>query len=106
MTILRRPRLLILTEQLQALLSAAEGKSQEAVAQFETNLEREHALPLEFGPPSIYKTDGRTPRRTSVGTARSPEAREAFQVALARAPGRRSVVQALARADKEIASAK
>ena len=99
-------RLLILTEQLQALLGAAEGKSQEAVAQLKRISEREHAMPLEFGPPSIYKPTDELLGELLLELHRSPEAREAFQVALARAPGRRSVVQALARADKEIASAK
>ncbi|MFN2578115.1 MAG: hypothetical protein ABR607_10545 [Pyrinomonadaceae bacterium] len=97
-------RLLILTEQLQALLMAANGKSQEAVADLRRIAEEEHALPLEFGPPSIYKPTDELLGDLLLELHRSSEARDAFQVALARAPGRRSVVQALARADKEIAA--
>jgi hypothetical protein len=99
-------RLLILTEQLQALLQAAEGKGQEAVAELKRIAEEERAMPFEFGPPSIYKPTDELLGELLSDLHRPAEAREAFQVALARAPGRRSVVQALALADKEIATAK
>ncbi|MEP6637520.1 MAG: hypothetical protein ABJB97_12405, partial [Acidobacteriota bacterium] len=98
--------MLILTEQLRALLTAAEGKGQDAVAELKRIAEAEHAMPFEFGPPSVYKPTDELLGELLLELHRSSEAREAFQVALARAPGRRSVVQALARADKEIASAK
>jgi len=48
-------RLLILTEQLQALLMAAGGKTQDAITELKRIAAKEHALPLEFGPPSVYK---------------------------------------------------
>ncbi len=97
-------RLLILTEQLQALLTAAGGKSQDAIAELKRIAAKEHALRLEFGPPSVYKPTDELLGELLVELHRPAEAREAFQLALARAPGRRSVVQALARTDKEIAA--
>jgi len=68
--------------------------------------EQEHALPFEFGPPSIYKPTDELLGELLTELHRPAEARDAFQVALSRTPGRRSVVQALATADKEIATAK
>jgi tetratricopeptide (TPR) repeat protein len=97
-------RLLILTEQLQALLTAAGGKTQDAITELKRIAAKEHALPLEFGPPSVYKPTDELLGELLVELHRPSEAREAFQVALARAPGRRSVMQALARTDKEIAA--
>jgi len=96
-------RLLILTEQLQALLTAAGGKTQDAVAELKRIAGKEHALPLEFGPPSVYKPTDELLGELLVELHRPSEAHVAFQIALARAPGRRSVMQALARTDKEIA---
>jgi len=99
-------RLLILTEQLQALLLAADGKSQEAVAWLKRIADIERVLPFEFGPPSIYKPTDELLGELLSELHRPAEARDAFQIALARNPGRRSVVQALALADKEMAAAK
>jgi len=99
-------RLLILTEQLQALLTAADGKSQDAITDLKRIAAKEHALPVEFGPPSVYKPTDELLGDLLLELHRASEARDAFQVALTRAPGRRSVIQALARADKEIAAAR
>ena len=99
-------RLVILIEQLQALLTAAGGKSQEAVAELKRIAEKEHAMPFEFGPPSIYKPTDELLGELLSELHRPAEARDAFKVALARGPGRRSVVQAIALADKQIAAAK
>lgn len=90
-------RLLILTDQLQALLMAADGKTQDALTELKRIAATEHALPLEFGPPSVYKPTDELLGDLLVELRRPAEARDAFQTALARAPGRRSVVQALAR---------
>jgi len=102
----RDQRLAILTEQLRALLTAAEGKSQEAVAELKRIAAKEDAMSVEFGPPAVYKPTDELLGELLLELHRSSEARDAFQVALARAPGRRSVVQALARADKETVAAK
>jgi hypothetical protein len=99
-------RLVILTEQLRALLTAAEGKSEEAVSELKRIAAKEDAMSVEFGPPAVYKPTDELVGELLLELHRLPEARGALQVALARAPGRRSVVQALGRADKEIAVAK
>jgi tetratricopeptide (TPR) repeat protein len=98
-------RLLILTEQLHALLTAAEGKSQDAVTELQRIAAKEHAMPLEFGPPSVYKPTDELLGETLLQLNRPSEARNAFQAALARTPGRRLVLEDLARADKEMAAA-
>jgi tetratricopeptide (TPR) repeat protein len=95
----------IFSAQLRALLLSAEGKTQDAVAELQRVAAKEHALPLEFGPPSIEKPSDELLGELLLQLHRSTEAREAFQTALARAPGRRPVVEALARTDKEIAAA-
>lgn len=97
-------RLLILTEQLHAMLSAAEGKPQEAVAELQRIIEKEHAIPLEFGPPTVYKPTDELLGELLLQLHRPSEARAAFQTALARNPGRRPVAEALARTDKGIAA--
>lgn len=63
-------------------------------------------MPFEFGPPSIYKPTDELLGDLLLELHRPSEARDAFQVALARSPGRASVIQALARANKEVAAAK
>ena len=102
----RDQRLSILIEQLRALLTAAEGKSEEAVSELKRIAAKEDAMSVEFGPPAVYKPTDELLGELLLELHRPSEARAAFQVALARAPGRRSVVQALGRADKEIAVAK
>src|SRR5260370_21365735 len=102
----RDQRLVILTEQLQALLTAAEGKGDDAVTELKRIAAKENAMSVEFGPPATDKPTDELLGELLAELHRSSEARAAFQVALAHAPGRRSVVQALARADKEIAAAK
>jgi tetratricopeptide (TPR) repeat protein len=99
-------RFLLLTAQLHALLTAAEGKSQEAVTELQRIAAQEHAMPLAYGPPSVYKPTDELLGELLLDLHRPSEAREAFQAALARTPGRRLVVEALAHTDKAIAAAK
>ena len=94
---------LIYNGELHALLAAAEGKSQEAVAELQRLAMKEHAMPLEFGPPNIEKPTDEMLGELFLQLHRPAEAREALQTALARTPGRKLVVEALSRADKEIA---
>ena len=98
-------RLLILTEQLHALLTAVEGKSQGAVTELQRIAAEERGMPLEFGPPSVYKPTDELLGETLLQLNRPSEARDAFQAALARTPGRRLVMEGLARTDKEMAAA-
>lgn len=88
--------LLILTEQLHALLTAADGKSRDAVTELQRSAAKEHAMPLEFGPPSVYKPTDELLGEVLLQQNRPAEAREAFEAALARAPGRRLSVAGLA----------
>ncbi len=96
----------IFNAQLRALLTSAEGKTQEAVTELQRVAAKEHALPLEFGPPAIEKPTDELVGELLLQLHRSSEAREAFQTALTRTPGRKLVVEALARTDKELAAAK
>jgi len=86
------------------MLVAAEGKTAEAVNELRQMAEKEHHLPLEFGPPSIEKPTDELLGELLLQLHRPAEARDAFQTALARTPGRRMVVEALARTDKELAA--
>ena len=95
----------IFSAQLRALLISAEGKTQDALTELQRVAAKEHALPLEFGPPTIEKPTDELLGELLLQLHRLSEARETFQTALARAPGRRAVVEALARTDKEIAAA-
>ncbi|HUC52500.1 MAG TPA: hypothetical protein VMR90_00535 [Candidatus Cybelea sp.] len=95
----------LFTAQLRALLISAEGKTQDALRELQRVAAKEHALPLEFGPPSIEKPTDELVGELLLQLHRPSEAREAFRTALARAPGRRPVVEALARTDKEIIAA-
>jgi predicted Zn-dependent protease len=90
--------------ELHALLAAAEGKTAEAVSELRQMAEKVHHMPLEFGPPSIEKSADELLGELLLQLHRPAEAREALQTALARTPGRRIVVEALARTDKELAA--
>jgi tetratricopeptide (TPR) repeat protein len=90
--------------QLHALLAAAEGKTKESLAELQQVAEKEHKLPLEFGPPSIEKPTDELIGELLLQLHRPSEAHDAFQTALARTPGRKMVAENLARADKEMAA--
>jgi tetratricopeptide (TPR) repeat protein len=100
----RDETVLIAIDELRAMLAAAEGKPQDAVTALQRIAAREHQLPLEFGPPNIQKPTDELLGELLLQLHRPAEARDAFQVAFARTPGRKLVVEALARADKEIAA--
>jgi len=95
---------LIHNGQLHAMVAAAEGKTKDAFAELQSMAEKEHKMPVEFGPPSIEKPSDELLGELLLQLHRPSEARDAFQTALARTPGRRMVVEALARTDKEIAA--
>ena len=95
----------IFAAQLRALLMSAEGKTQDALTELQRVTAKEHALPLEFGPPAIEKPTDELLGEMLLQLNRPAEARAAFQTALARSPGRKLVVEALARTDKELAAA-
>jgi tetratricopeptide (TPR) repeat protein len=91
--------------ELHAVLTAAEGKPQNAVTELQQMAAKEHGMALEFGPPNIEKPADELLGELLLQLNRPAEARDAFQAALARTPGRKLVVEALARTDKEITAA-
>src|SRR6267378_5161949 len=97
---------LIYNGELHALLTAAEGKPQDAVTELQHMATKEHGMALEFGPPNIEKPTDELLGELLLQLHRPAEARVAFQAALARAPGRKLVLDALARTDKEMTAVK
>ncbi len=98
-------RLLILAEQLQALINFVDDKGRATVSELQRIAAKEHAMPLDFGPPAVYKPTDELLGETLLQLNRSVEARHAFQTALERTPGRRLSLAGLARADKESVAA-
>jgi tetratricopeptide (TPR) repeat protein len=92
--------------ELHALLMAAEGKTEEAIGELQRMAAKEHAMPLEFGPPSIEKPTDELLGELFLKLHRPAEAHDAFQAALARTPGRKLVVEELGSAEKEMAATK
>jgi tetratricopeptide (TPR) repeat protein len=90
----------IVTEQLQALLSLRQGKTAEAVKELQRIAEAERAMPFEFGPPSIDKPTDELLGEILLALNRPSEARDAFQLSLARMPGRSLVLSGLAQGTK------
>jgi tetratricopeptide (TPR) repeat protein len=88
----------------EALASGSKEKAQDSVAELQRLAVKEHAMPLEFGPPNIEKPTDEMLGELFLELHRPAEARDALEVALARTPGRKLAVEALARADKEIAA--
>jgi hypothetical protein len=91
-------------DELRALLRTADGNPQDAVAALKSVADREHKLPLDFGPPGIEKPTDELLGEVLLQLHRPAEAKDAFQTALSRTPGRKLVIEALANADKEIAA--
>lgn len=103
---------LIYNGELHALIAAAEAmqsgskeKMQDAVAELQRMVTKEHAMPLEFGPPNIEKPTDELLGELLLQLHRPAEARDAFQAGLARAPGRKLAMEDLSRADKEVIAA-
>jgi tetratricopeptide (TPR) repeat protein len=96
---------LIYNGELHALLTAAEGKPQDAVMELKQMAAKEHGMALEFGPPNIEKPTDELLGEMLLQVNRPAEARGALQAALARAPGRKLAAEAFARSDKEITAA-
>jgi tetratricopeptide (TPR) repeat protein len=99
-----REAALIYNGELHAMLAAAEGKTTEAISELRQMAGREHHLPLEFGPPSIEKPTDEMLGELLLQLHRPAEAREAFEAARTRTPGRKIVVVGLDRTDKELAA--
>jgi hypothetical protein len=97
-----RNRSIMLLEQMRALLGSS--SPQDTIGALQSVAAKEDALPLEFGPPDIYKPTDEILGELYLQLNRPADARKAFEADLARAPGRRLGVRGLAEADKQLAS--
>jgi tetratricopeptide (TPR) repeat protein len=95
-----RSRAAILQQELQAMIAAAEGKREEAIALLRKAAEGESAMPFEYGPPFIDKPTEELLGEVLLEAERPKEAREAFERALVRTPQRTQSLLGLARATK------
>ena len=95
----------ISVDQLHAAITASEGKPEDAIKEMHQVAAREDALPLEFGPPNIEKPTDEMLGELLLQLKRPAEAREAFQAALARNPGRKLSLEGLGQTERLIAAA-
>ncbi len=96
----------ILVEQLRALLSSSKSNSPEVIAALRAIAAKERALPLEFGPPVIYKPTDELLGELYLQENLLAQAQQSFESDLARAPGRRLGTQGLAASAERILPAK
>jgi hypothetical protein len=94
-----RSDIALVVDQMRALLSSPEPTSPAAISALQSVAAREHGLPLEFGPPSIFKPNEELLGEIYLRTHRPAEARKAFDADLARAPGRRLGMRGLAQSE-------
>jgi predicted Zn-dependent protease len=83
---------------LHAARLRAAGRTGEAIGVLRAAAEREDALPLAFGPPVTVKPAREVLGETLLAAGRPADAVRELEGALARTPGRPSVLLALARA--------
>jgi tetratricopeptide (TPR) repeat protein len=82
----------------EALLLAAAGKRNEAIAVLEAARKMEEAMPIEFGPPVVAKPAAELLGDQLLAAGRAAEAEAAYRTALNRVPGRTILVAAHDRA--------
>jgi tetratricopeptide (TPR) repeat protein len=88
----------ILEQELRALLRAADGANDEAVALLREASGLQEALPLEFGPPDVVKPTHELLGEVLLAQGRAPEAQQEFLRALDLTPRRTLSLLGLARA--------
>jgi tetratricopeptide (TPR) repeat protein len=101
-----RERALIIAQQVDALVLSAEGKTSAALAELQRTAVAEHDLPMDFGPPIVEKPTDELLGEMFLQLGRREDARSAFQLCLARAPGRQLSEAGLAQTDSMAAVAK
>jgi tetratricopeptide (TPR) repeat protein len=99
-----RNRAAVLVDQLRALLSSPNPTAPETISALQTVATQENELPLEFGPPLIYKPTNEILGELYLQLNRPSDARPAFEADLARAPGRRLGVRGRTLANQQIPS--
>jgi tetratricopeptide (TPR) repeat protein len=85
----------ILAEELEAAILFGEGKKEEAIAKMKKIADRESSLTFEFGPPEIVKPSHELLGEMLLEMKKGDEARQHFQLALERAPGRVLAIKGL-----------
>jgi hypothetical protein len=96
----RRGDIALMADQLRALHVSSKAAARAALAALQMVAAKESALPLEFGPPAVYKPTEELLGEMYLQMRQPLEARKAFAADLARAPGRRLGTQGLARAQE------
>jgi predicted negative regulator of RcsB-dependent stress response len=96
-----RDRAGVVRQEVDALLLSAEGKHDEAVAILRKAADAERAMPFEFGPPVIEKPAAELLADELLAAGKTTEARQAYEAALARTPGRTVAVEGLERATRK-----
>ena len=84
-----RSDIALVVDQMRALFSSADPNSSGTVNALQIVAARENGLPLEFGPPAVFKPTEEIIGEIYLRMHRPAEARKAFDADLARAPGRR-----------------
>jgi hypothetical protein len=95
-----RGNVTVMIEQLRGLLSPTKPDARASAQALQTVAGKESGLPLEFGPPPIYKPTEEILGELYLQTHQQAAAKKAFELELARAPGRRLDVRGLAQAEK------
>jgi tetratricopeptide (TPR) repeat protein len=95
-----RDDIALVVAQLRALLSSPKPDAAATIGALQSISAQERALPMEFGPPSIYKPTEELLGELYLQMHRPDEARKAFEADLARAPGRRLGMRGLKLAEQ------
>jgi hypothetical protein len=98
-----RRRAEIAVRQIDALESIRAGRKDEGIAQLRQAAASETAMALEFGPPQVEKPSNELLGDELLALGRPAEAGQAYQAALARAPGRTLSLRGLLRAQQALA---
>ncbi|HUR83108.1 MAG TPA: hypothetical protein VM733_20295 [Thermoanaerobaculia bacterium] len=86
----------VMLQESEALLLAASGKRAEAIALLEKARRTEESMPFDFGPPPVAKPATELLGDQLLNAGRAAEAEAAYRAALARMPGRRLLLTAIA----------
>jgi tetratricopeptide (TPR) repeat protein len=97
-----RQRAEIVMHQIEAVELIREGKKAEGIARLKKEAEAEGTMALEFGPPFVEKPTFELLGDELLAVGRNAEAEQAYQSALARAPGRTRSLQGLLRAEQAL----
>ncbi len=85
--------------QIEAVILSAEGHDDQAIAMLQQVVATENDMPYAFGPPSPEKPSDELLGELLLKANKAPQAREAFEASLKRAPRRAESLLGLARAE-------